>query len=164
MTVIVFGLPGSGKSYFARRLAGKIGAAYINSDVVRREMPGPRTYSAEEKTAVYDRMIEKARAALRQHRRVVIDGTFYRDALRRRFLDALPPGRVRFIEVLADETLVRERLGRPRKDSEADYAVYNKVKSQWEPLNGDHLALRSTDGNIDALLAAAHEYLLGHDT
>ena len=41
MVVIVFGLPGSGKSYFASRLAGIISADYINSDRVRREIPIP---------------------------------------------------------------------------------------------------------------------------
>jgi len=35
MIIIVFGLPGSGKSYFASKLAERINARYINSDVIR---------------------------------------------------------------------------------------------------------------------------------
>ena len=49
MIVIVFGLPGSGKSYFASHLASMINADYINSDKVRRTMFDTRTYQKRKK-------------------------------------------------------------------------------------------------------------------
>jgi predicted kinase len=61
MIVIVFGLPGSGKSFFASRLAKMINADYINSDMIRKEMFASSTYSEKEKAAVYNVMIEKTK-------------------------------------------------------------------------------------------------------
>jgi len=38
MIIIVCGLPGSGKSFFAHRLAAKLDALHISSDKTRKEM------------------------------------------------------------------------------------------------------------------------------
>ena len=57
MVIIVCGLPGSGKSYFAERLAKKIDADYVNSDRLRKELFPSRTYSDREKATVYWRMV-----------------------------------------------------------------------------------------------------------
>ena len=57
MIVIVFGLPGSGKSFFACRFAAMINADYINSDRVRKKLFVSRTYLIKEKLAVYNEML-----------------------------------------------------------------------------------------------------------
>lgn len=59
--VAVCGLPGSGKSYFAARLAERLDAVYLSSDRVRREMFTRRTYSDDEKMDVYRELIHRAR-------------------------------------------------------------------------------------------------------
>ena len=68
-------------------------------------------------------------------------------------------GSIFFIEVKAEETVIRKRLQEKRVDSEADFEVYKKVKKQWEPLNEDHLVLQSTDDNINEMLYKAADYL-----
>jgi predicted kinase len=50
MTVIVFGLPGSGKSYFATRLAELLNASYISSDQLRMQLYAKRTYTEKGET------------------------------------------------------------------------------------------------------------------
>lgn len=62
MVVLVMGLPGSGKSYLARRLAELIGATYISSDRVRRDLFPAARYTAEEKAGVYEEMQTRAAA------------------------------------------------------------------------------------------------------
>ena len=57
-----------------------------------------------------------------------------------------------WIEVRAEELLVKERLKRSREDSEADFDVYRKIKNKWQPLYEDHLILHSTDDNLNAML------------
>ena len=57
--VIVFGLPGSGKSFFALQLAHMLKAKYINSDIVRMGALVKRTYSEKEKQVVYNNMMSK---------------------------------------------------------------------------------------------------------
>ena len=66
---------------------------------------------------------------------------------------------IRWIEIRADEDLIRDRLIRPRIESEADYNVYLKLKKDWEPMDEDHLVLRSTNENLESLLETAIDYL-----
>ena len=66
MIIIVLGLPGSGKSYFASRFAKLIHADYINSDRIRKSMFPARSYSEREKASVYNEMLELMRQAIRQ--------------------------------------------------------------------------------------------------
>lgn len=160
MIVLVFGLPGSGKSYFASRLAKMIHADYINSDKARKEMFEKRVYSEKEKKAVYNAMLQQLKEAIGQNRNVVLDATFHKKETRRIFVEAAPgKKKISFIEVQADENIIKERLKKPRQYSEADLEVYNLIKHQNEPLNEPHLILMSTNENIDEMLQEASEYL-----
>ena len=160
MVVIVFGLPGSGKSYFASRLAKMIRADYINSDRLRRETFKERTYSEQEKAAVYHSMLTKMLEAVNQNRNVVLDATFHKNDIRRPFvLELEGRGDVYFIEVQANENIIRERLKKERPYSDADFEVYKFIRQLWEPLNDPHLLLESTDENIDNMLHKAANYL-----
>ncbi len=160
MIVIVFGLPGSGKSYFASKLARMIRADYVNSDKVRKELFEKRTYSAEEKKAVYDKMLDQTKEAVRQNRPLVLDATFHKSEIRHAFAEvAQGKTDILFIEVRADEKIIRERLKRERPYSEADFEVYKLIHRQNEPLGEPHLILQSTNENIDDMLQKAGEYL-----
>jgi predicted kinase len=158
MVTIVFGLPGSGKSYFASRLAERISARYISSDRVRMEMLPVRTYSEEEKMLVYKEMLNRVREAEIRNMDVVLDATFYKDAIRKQFPEGIKSP-IRWIEITADERTVHRRLQRSRETSEADYKAYLKIREQWEPLVDDHLVLHSDDNNIEAMLKTAVHYL-----
>lgn len=161
MIVIVCGLPGSGKSYFATRLSAALHARYISSDDIRFRMFPERTYSDAEKTQVYAAMLSAMNDAIAGNQAVVLDATFSREAWRRMFEDAAATRQqaLVYIEVVAPDPLVRERLRQPRTSSEADYAVYRKVKDEAEPLLRDHLVLTSSNDNIDSMLAEALTYI-----
>ena len=90
MVILVLGLPGSGKSYFAERLAQKIRAEYFNSDQIRKEMFADRTYSDLEKARVYEALLKKMQEAIDKEKDVVLDATFYKNKIRECMdLDAL---------------------------------------------------------------------------
>ena len=160
MIVIVLGLPGSGKSYFASRLAEVIQADYINSDQIRKGMFSKRIYSEQEKGAVYDAMLEKMKALAKLNKDLVIDATFQREDSRQLFIRQLR-GKVEFffIEITANPDLIRRRLKKERPFSEADFDVYELTRHQWQPLSEPHLSLESTDENIDYMLDRAVNYL-----
>lgn len=164
MIVIVFGLPGSGKSYFASRLAHRLGALYINSDEVRLNMLRERTYSPEEKMLVYDAMLNNMTEAISSKKNIVLDATFYKESIRNKFNSAaLGYGqRVIYIEITAPEDIIKKRVSQPRKDSEADYQVYLHLKKISEPLLADHLVLHSSDNNIVQMLDEASGYIKNH--
>jgi len=160
MVIIVFGLPGSGKSFFASELAKMINADYVNSDKVRKELFKKRDYSDQEKGMVYYAMLEQMKEAVKQKRNIVLDATFHKKAIREMFVEAMKGiSEIKFIEVCADENLIRERLKKPRQYSEADFEVYQIIKKQNEPLGEPHLILQSTDENIDYMLKRVSEYL-----
>ncbi len=160
MIIVVFGLPGSGKSYFAEKLAKKIEADYVNSDRLRKEMFPARTYSEQEKAAVYNVMLAKMRRAVKQNKNVVLDATFHNNETRETFMQAgKKKDRICFIEITASEDLIQRRLQKEREYSEADFEVYKLIRRQWEPLNEPHLMVESTDENIDSMLQKAAAYL-----
>lgn len=163
MVIIVFGLPGSGKSYFASRLAIEVGAEYLNTDIIRKTLLRPKTYSDDEKLIVYSEMLFQVKLLLQKGKRVVIDGTFYKSAIRQKFLSEIHPAEsVVFIEITAEEAIIKQRVSRQRPDSDANFDVYLKVKALWEPLTDAHLLLCSTDNNIDSMLQQAKQHLPLH--
>lgn len=161
MVIIVLGLPGSGKSYFASKLAAELGAEYISSDEVRMRLLPTRTYSDEEKKRVYGAMSNMMSEALFLKKPVVLDATFYRESLRNKFEEiAAEFGEtIIYIEVSAPEHLIEERLQKPRLVSEADHAVYLKLKETYDPLKKDHLILVSSNHNISEMLSKAADYI-----
>lgn len=158
MVILVLGLPGSGKSYFAERLAQKIHAEYSNSDQIRKEMFPDRTYSDSEKAMVYEALLKKMQEAIDKEKDVVLDATFYKNKIRESFI-TISKGKIVFIEVWAEENIIQERLKKTRSFSEADLKVYQLLKRQWEPLEEPHLSLESTNNNIDAMLKKAVNFL-----
>lgn len=158
MIIIVLGLPGSGKSYFAERLAKMLHADYTNSDRVRKELFPKRTYSDQEKAVVYDAMRKKMEESIALERNVILDATFHKKSTRELFIRNTKE-HIRFIEVWADETIIKERLKRRRRYSEADYEIHQLINKEWEPLEEDHLRLQSTNDNIDDMLQRAMKYL-----
>ena len=159
MVIIIFGLPGSGKSYFASRFAKVINAAYINSDKVRKETFEKSVYSDLQKKAVYDKMLEQMKLSVKQNKNVVLDATFHKENTRKPFAEEMKDkGGISFIEIQADENTIRERLKRPRPYSDADFEVYKIISQQNEPLNEPHLILKSTD-NINEMIQTATDYL-----
>ncbi len=156
MIVIVLGLPGSGKSYFAERLAKQLDAEYVNSDRLRRDLLPKPSYSDQEKAMIYARMLEIMTEVLRQKKNLVLDATFHKKQSREPFLKK---GKASIVEVWADEEIIRQRLQKSRPFSEADFEVHKLIKQEWEPLEAPHLVLESTDENIEVMLQEALKYL-----
>jgi len=161
MIIIVFGLPGSGKSYFASKLAERINARYVNSDVIRRELFDVRKYSREEKMNVYNAMFREMKKAILQNKSIVLDATFYKRSIRNKFIEVVNEigKRIIFIEIRAELKIITERLSRKRENSEADYSVYLQIKEVFEPMEEEHLILRSTQENIDKMLIMAINHM-----
>ena len=159
MVVIVLGLPGCGKSYFAQRLAKMIHAEYVNSDRLRKENFKIRMYSDEEKAKIYDMMLQKMKEAIRYHKNLVLDATFHKNETRKPFVKQVKES-LFFVEVWAKESIIRERLKKKRPYSDADFEVYQSLQQEWEPLEEPHLLLESTNANIHSMLQKAVQYLV----
>lgn len=147
--VLVCGTVGSGKSSVARELARRAGGLVIASDLLRKEAAGTSRlrsdlldaglYSARRRAAVYDAMLEAARAPLRAGRVVILDATFaarrQRDAAR---AFALEEGaEARLVEVRVHDAEARRRLERRRREgrdpSDAGPEMLAPSRRRFEP-------------------------------
>ena len=164
MLTLITGLPGSGKTTLAKAWAMRSGALHLNSDVLRREMDLMGHYRQEDKKKVYAALQERTRAALLEGRDVVVDSTFYRESLREPFrrLAAECNAAMNWVEIRAQERSIRERLQKPRPDSEADFGVYEKIRDEYEPIREPHLVLWSDQASLDDMMAAIQAYLKKH--
>lgn len=159
--IVIFGLPGTGKSYFAERLAKKIGAIYLSSDRIRTELDDRHDYSLSGKMKVYDRMLELTAQWLKIKDTVVLDGTFYLRSIREKARNQLKRlgAHVLFLEIKADKSLVAERLSRKRAYSEANIEVFEKLEKQAERMCEPHFVIHSNDHNIDDMLRVGLKYV-----
>ena len=150
--IVVGGLIGSGKSTLARALAGGLGAAWLRTDEIRlTEFANTRQpaqgfasglYAPYVSERVYQRMIRRAEALLRQGRSVVCDGTFSRAAGRQalRRIARRHGASFHFFECVVPKTVALRRIARrltARSDiSEARPEHYDRLRLGFEPVNG----------------------------
>jgi predicted kinase len=161
MIIVIFGLPGSGKSYFARKLAKRLNARLISSDAVRQQLRQNGKYDDQAKITVYLEMLSLMETGIKDHQSIVLDATFFKAGIRELFKEkAGELGEpVYFIEIRANEETIKTRVSKPRPDSEADFEVYLNVKREFEPLTEDHLVLYSDREPIERMLDEAMAYL-----
>jgi len=175
--LITCGLSGSGKSTLARRLARRIGAVHVRSDIERKRLHGlaPQDrpdaaiggglYSPAASDATYDRLHEVAESALRGRLPVIVDAAFLSAARRADFL-RLAAQRATpclILECRAAEATLRERIRRraaaSSDPSDADEAVLDHQLASFEPIacsESAHTLRVDTEADLDAgELAAA---------
>jgi predicted kinase len=165
MIILVGGLPGSGKTYFAKRLAAKIDAVWLSSDAVRKSLEARGKYLPDDRMLVYKELGRLAELHHNNSRDVVVDATFSHQQMRDLFVFLADKLSVllHFIWIHANESLIKHRLQQPREDSEADFAVYQKLRDEFEPLDLPFMKIESTNDNIASMLQIAERYLKGDE-
>jgi predicted kinase len=161
MMVLVTGLPGTGKTYFAERLATHLNAVHINSDKIRAALNLRGKYSYTSKEEVYDKMLENTIDALQNHQNVVVDSTFYQEATRRRFIDLAANMNCcwQILQITASDKTVKERVSQKREFSEANYEVYQHIKASYEAIKEPHFILNSDEMPVEQMIVQAKEYM-----
>jgi predicted kinase len=152
--VVVCGLPGSGKSYFSRRLVEKVPLAYVQSDVMRKALFPQPDYSEREGYRLFQALHLLIRRLLQRGIPVLFDATNlnedYRAPLYRIANELDVPLFIVF--TTAPQSVVKARLTRREKGSleagrsDADWDVYLKMLPRVQlPRRGHLLVDTSTD-------------------
>lgn len=147
MLIIICGLPGSGKSSLARKLKAKLPAAYLNSDIVRKQIFRKPQYTPEEKKRVYDEIVNLAEKMLLKKKNVIVDATFYTRKYRQLMVRTARDAGSKYCILLCTlpEEMTKARLERREKSeravSDANYGIYLKLKEKFEPIEGDFLEI-----------------------
>lgn len=141
---IMCGLPGSGKTTVARKIAGRVNGVLFTADVVRREMFDVRTYSEEERQAVYEELLRRSAPLLAKGISVVLDATYMVETHRTeacRFAARFDVD-CKLVHVVCHEDVAKWRISQRINDaSEADVSVYLKLKDSFEPIHGPHTVI-----------------------
>ena len=162
MIIIVCGLPGVGKSYFAKELAKRLDAGYVSSDQIRMDILHERTYSQEEKDRIYGIMADLAKKQLKESN-VILDATFYLKKYRDMMCKIAQEkgAECRIIECVLDEDELKARLEKrktEKTESEADFEIHEKVKHDFEPITDEHLTIDTADP-IEENISKAIEWI-----
>lgn len=141
MLIAMAGLPGTGKSTLAARIAERIGGLVLNKDVVRAELFPVVEYTREQDDAAVAWMYAEAARRIAEQP-VIIDGRTFSKAYQARdlFEAAARMGvEPRIIECVASDEVVKARLERdlasgshPAKNR--TFEMYRDVKHRVEPL------------------------------
>lgn len=156
--VVLIGLPGSGKSHFARLLAARLGAVVVASDQLRRRLFVAPSYVREETRALFAVAHAMARRLLAEGHTVLFDATNLRELDRRplyRLAEEAGASLV-LVRVVAPEPeiyarLARRRSGGPDDASDADTRVYETMRERYEEPSRPSLAV---DTSADLAAAA----------
>lgn len=158
--IITFGPSGCGKSVAAGKLAARVPAVQIRSDVERKRLAGLSAlarsdsgvdaglYTSEMSERTYARLLAVSRAVIEAGFTAIADATFLKAAQRAPFRALAEACAVGF-GILAPEAppeelrrRVETRLARGDDPAEADVRVLEKQLAILEPLTADEAALR----------------------
>ena len=156
------GLPGSGKSYFAKHLSSRLKCVHISSDDTRQKMAAMGKYSMKDKMAVYGQMASAAKTVLEQEGKVILDATFFKKTIRDPFVSLAMENNLPYVLIWIEAPMevTKERLSKKREDSEADFEVYRKLAKEFEKPEPPYLKLVSRQDNIQQMVRKAENYLL----
>jgi len=154
LVILLAGLPGTGKSTLARKLARRYRLEHISTDSVRkrifrdvrRDHFGRGSYSNRQRMVVYDTIYYVLYTLLKNNVGCVLDGTFYQDRMRAKVGRICARFNANFVLVIVtcpEETVRKrfeEREKRERRTlSDADSKIYEKFKQLFEPTKLRHL-------------------------
>jgi len=145
--VTVSGLPGTGKSYFCRRLVEKLPAVLLESDAIRKTLFTSPVYSSEESNHLFRGIHLLVEKLLSKGIPVILDATNLSEKNREYLYSIASRLKVKLIlvRVSAPPELVRQRLqsrqADPTNKSDADWEIYRKMQSTEEKIRRKHYAI-----------------------
>lgn len=145
--ITVSGLPGTGKSYFCNRLSERVPLTILESDALRKSLFSSPTYSREESSRLFRAVHALIKRLLKKGVSLVLDATNLSERYREYLYSIADRLGVRLIlvRVEAPSEVVRERLKARQGDStaksDADWAVYQKMKPSVERIRRRHYAV-----------------------
>jgi len=150
--IIVSGLPGTGKSFFCRKLAERLDIVILESDSLRRRLFATPSYGKEESTQLFRACHGLVEELLRKGISVALDATNLEEHNREQLYHIADQSGARLVVVRmeAPVEVVQQRLEqRSRREdqsdhSEADWNVYSKMKTTVDKIGRNHFAVDSS--------------------
>ena len=155
--IIISGLPGTGKSYLSKRLAERVPFLVLESDVLRKTLFSPPSYSFRESTELFRTIHLLLRELLSKGIPLILDAVNLSERFREQLYSIADRLNVRLIlvRVEAPPEVVYQRLesraGDTENRSDADRAVYHRMRPSVEKIRRNHYVV-DTSRDITPLL------------
>ena len=157
--VVLVGLPGSGKSYFARALAARYPAAVLDSDALRAVLYDNPQHTQQEHGRLFPAIHVLMERLLSRGVSVVLDATNVKESSRRPYykIGEQCGAPVFVVRVTAPREVIRARLAQrearrdPLDRSTANLEVYEKMRADVERIARRHISV-NTGGDISTAL------------
>jgi predicted kinase len=157
--IVVSGLPGTGKSFFCRKLAERLSFLILASDTLRKILfPSPQ-YKESENKRLFSACHALIEDLLGKGIPVIFDATNLLEHHREYYYRAAERAGAKLIlvwveaptEVVRQRLLARKKTAMPQYDSEAGWEVYNKMKPRRQRISRNHLVV-DTSKDITAVI------------
>lgn len=141
--IMMCGLPGSGKSYFAQKIQSEIGGKRLYSDAYRKKILGTSHYDVADEEVVrkhsamaYQMMYDDAAALIQQGEKVILDATHLNQA-RAEVLDHLQKytNSICMIIVHSSDEAVEARMSKKdgyANENETFAQACNRIRSNFK--------------------------------
>ena len=147
--IAVSGLPGTGKSYFCNKLAERLPFVILESDVLRKALFSPPSYSSQESSRLFQALHLLIKRLLKKGIPLILDATNLSERYRERLYNIADRMDVRLVlvRVEAPPQVVHERLktrlerANPGNKSDADWLVYQRMKLTVQKISRNHYAV-----------------------
>ena len=147
--IVVSGLPGTGKSYFSRRMAERVPLAIVETDAMRNVLFPSPTHSGTESARLFKACHALIEDLLRKGIPVLLDATNLVEHNRERLYNIAYKTNAKLIivrveaplDVVSGRLRKREESDGHEDNSTADLAVYRRMVSSVEPIRRNHFAL-----------------------
>ena len=157
--VMLSGLPGTGKSYFARELVKRVPFLVLESDRLRKALVHDPKYTPGEHSRVFAACHLLLEDFLGQGRRVLFDAANLTEKYRQPVyqMAGWASAPLVVIRLIAPEETVRRRLAErvagldPGNYSDADWLIHTRLRQGAEPIKREHLTV-DTSLDIDPVL------------
>jgi predicted kinase len=163
--IIVSGLPGTGKSFFCRRLAEKMPSLIVESDAMRKFLFQTPSYSIEESARLFMALHSLIKELLHKGIPIIFDATnlieHHREPLYR--IGDKIGAKLILVRVEAPSEVVYQRLqkrengGGTGDKSDADWKVYERMKPVAGKIQRNHFVVdtsRDITPVIDKIIRA----------
>jgi hypothetical protein len=147
--IVVSGLPGTGKSYFSRKLAERLPFVILESDALRKTLFSPPTYSPAESSRLFRAIHHLIENLLKKGIPLILDATNLSEHYRERLYNIADRLNVKLIivRVEAPPEVVYERLKARsagmdvENRSDADWKVFQRMKPNVQKIRRNHYAV-----------------------
>ena len=157
--IVVSGLPGTGKSFFCRKLAERLSFLILASDTSRKILFASPQYKESENKRLFSACHVLIEELLQKGIPVIFDATNLVEHHREYLYRAAERAKAKLIlvwveaptEVVRQRLLARKKTAMPQDDSEAGWEVYNKMKPRSENFSRNHLVVDTSQDITTAI-------------